>query len=58
MAKAALLSGPVEGRRVLGRHGGLLVHDDGRVEVVGAMSLSLRIPAMPARSAPGGQVAA
>ncbi len=36
LAKAALLSGPVAGRRLLrARHGGVLVHDDGAVERVG-----------------------
>jgi len=37
LAKAALLSGPIGGRRLLrGRHGGVLIHDDGAVEVVDA----------------------
>ncbi len=44
LAKAALLSGPADGRGILGRHGGLLVHEDGQVEVVGQMNLTLRIP--------------
>jgi thiamine biosynthesis lipoprotein len=35
-AKAALLSGPYRGRRILERHGGVLVHDDGTVDVVAA----------------------
>ncbi len=35
LAKAALLSGPDPGRRLLGSYGGLLVHDDGDVETVG-----------------------
>lgn len=35
LAKAALLSGPADGRRLLAtRHGGVLVHDDGAVEPV------------------------
>jgi thiamine biosynthesis lipoprotein len=35
LAKAALLSGPVAGRRLLqARHGGVLMHDDGTVEPV------------------------
>ncbi|QEC50073.1 hypothetical protein FSW04_22535 [Baekduia soli] len=33
-AKTALLSGPGRARTVLARHGGVLVHEDGRVEVV------------------------
>jgi thiamine biosynthesis lipoprotein len=37
LAKAALLSGPLGGRRWLERHGGLLVHDDGRVELCGPL---------------------
>lgn len=35
LAKAALLSGPEGGRTILAELGGLLVHDDGRVEPVG-----------------------
>ena len=34
LAKTALLSGPVAGRRVLRRLGGVLQHEDGRVELV------------------------
>ena len=34
LAKTALLSGPVAARRVLRRRGGVLQHDDGRVEVL------------------------
>jgi thiamine biosynthesis lipoprotein len=35
LAKAALLSGPTDGRRLLAaQHGGVLVHDDGTVEPV------------------------
>jgi FAD:protein FMN transferase len=35
LAKAALLSGPLAGRRLLrARHGGVLVHDDGVVDLV------------------------
>jgi thiamine biosynthesis lipoprotein len=37
LAKAALLSGPAGGRRLLAtRHGGVLIHDDGEVEAVDA----------------------
>jgi thiamine biosynthesis lipoprotein len=35
LAKVALLSGAAGGRRVLQSHGGVLVHEDGDVEVVG-----------------------
>jgi thiamine biosynthesis lipoprotein len=37
LAKLALLSGPNGAREVLGAHGGLLVHDDGEVELAGAL---------------------
>jgi FAD:protein FMN transferase len=42
-AKAALLSGPERGRAVLAERGGLLVHDDGRVETVGPLAAKPRI---------------
>lgn len=42
-AKAALLSGPEGGRAVLAEHGGLLVHDNGRIETVGALAVQPRI---------------
>jgi thiamine biosynthesis lipoprotein len=32
LAKAALLSGPQAARRILARHGGLVIHEDGEVE--------------------------
>jgi thiamine biosynthesis lipoprotein len=45
LAKAALLSGPAAGRRLLqARHGGVLVHDDGAVEPVGPRRRSRRLP--------------
>ena len=37
LSKAALLSGPEEGRRFLMRSGGFLVHDSGEVELVGPL---------------------
>ena len=43
LAKTALLSGPLEARRLLRRRGGVLQHDDGRVEVVPAPAV-VRIP--------------
>jgi len=43
LAKAALLSGPEDGRSVLADRGGMLVHDDGRVEGVGALAARPRI---------------
>jgi thiamine biosynthesis lipoprotein len=38
LAKTALLGGPSAARRVLARRGGVLVHDDGRVERVGPVA--------------------
>jgi len=38
LAKAALLSGPERGRAVLEGHGGILILDDGTVEVVGRIA--------------------
>ena len=43
LAKTALLSGPVAARRVLRRRGGVLQHDDGRVEVLAPAPL-VRLP--------------
>ena len=46
LAKVALLGGAVRARRALARHGGVLVHDDGAVERVGALArprLRLRV---------------
>jgi len=43
LAKAALLSGPVGGAELLRRHGGLLVHDSGRVELVGSLARRPRV---------------
>jgi len=43
LAKAALLSGPEGGREVLAGNGGMLVHDDGRVETVGPLAVRPRI---------------
>jgi FAD:protein FMN transferase len=46
LAKAALLSGPERGREALTERGGLLVHDDGRMETVGPLSARphIRVP--------------
>jgi len=45
LAKAALLEGAEGARRRLARHGGLVVHDDGRVEPVGVLDRApLAIP--------------
>ncbi|HEX5593002.1 MAG TPA: FAD:protein FMN transferase [Solirubrobacterales bacterium] len=43
LSKAALLSGPDGGRRILAERGGLLVHDSGRVELVGPLAAAPRI---------------
>jgi thiamine biosynthesis lipoprotein len=43
LAKTALLSGPAEARRLLRRRGGVLQHDDGRIEVVPAPAV-VRLP--------------
>jgi len=42
-AKAALLSGPEGGRDVLAERGGLIVHDNGRIETVGPLAAHPRI---------------
>jgi thiamine biosynthesis lipoprotein len=46
LSKAALLSGPEQGRKFLAELGGLLVHDDGRIETVGPLAVKprFRIP--------------
>lgn len=38
LTKIALLSGPMGARRALAEHGGLIVHNDGDVELVGPLS--------------------
>jgi len=43
LAKTALLSGPAGARRVLAREGGVLQHDDGRVEVIARRTV-VRLP--------------
>ncbi|HEX3042749.1 MAG TPA: FAD:protein FMN transferase [Solirubrobacterales bacterium] len=43
LSKAALLSGPEGGRRVLAERGGFLIHDSGRVELVGSLAVALRV---------------
>ena len=46
LSKMALLSGPESGREALAQRGGLLVHDSGRVELVGPLAVAptIRIP--------------
>ncbi len=43
LSKAALLSGPERGRDLLGEQGGLLVHDSGRVELIGPLAVAPRV---------------
>ena len=43
LSKAALLSGPEGGRQVLAERGGFLIHDSGRVELVGPLGVAPRI---------------
>jgi thiamine biosynthesis lipoprotein len=43
LSKTALLSGPEGGREVLSALGGMLVHDDGRVELVGPLAVAPRV---------------
>ena len=52
LSKAALLSGPERGRELISQFGGMLVHDDGRVEVTGPVQPRLvgRRSAVPAAS--------
>jgi FAD:protein FMN transferase len=45
LSKMALLLGPEGGREVLSEHGGVLVHDDGEVEIIGP--LDCRVSATP-----------
>ena len=44
LAKAALLSGPTGARKILSHHGGLMVHEDSQVEMVGRATIRLRLP--------------
>jgi thiamine biosynthesis lipoprotein len=50
LAKWALLAGPDAARRVLARRGGLTVHDDGEIELLGPMRsrVCVYLPAVPA----------
>jgi FAD:protein FMN transferase len=43
LSKAALLAGPEHGRELLAARGGLLVHDSGRVELVGRLAAPPRV---------------
>jgi FAD:protein FMN transferase len=41
LSKMALLQGPDGARRVLSRHGGVIVHDSGEVETIGPLELTV-----------------
>jgi len=46
LSKLALLTGPLGARRALAEHGGLVIHDDGDVELIGPVGrLDDRVPA-------------
>jgi FAD:protein FMN transferase len=49
LAKTALLSGPLTARRLLRRRGGVLQHDNGRIEVIQPPAV-VRLP-LPERAA-------
>lgn len=51
LSKVALLSGPAGARRALARAGGLVVHDDGDVEVIGPLAGQLTDAGVLVRSA-------
>jgi thiamine biosynthesis lipoprotein len=44
LSKAAFLSGPEGARNVLARHGGRIVHESGRAEMAGPLSVEFRLP--------------
>lgn len=50
LSKMALLAGPEGGREAFAERGGLLVHDNGRVELVGPLAVAprIRLPRQPA----------
>jgi len=48
LAKAALLCGPEGARETLSRYGGLIVHEDNHVEMIGRVNIKLRLPDIPA----------
>jgi len=51
LAKTAMLSGPGRARTLLARRGGVLQHEDGRVEIVtGPPAIRLRRPALEPRA--------
>jgi FAD:protein FMN transferase len=51
LSKLALLTGPAGARRTLCEHGGLVVHDDGDVELIGPVETVARIGSRGARAA-------
>jgi thiamine biosynthesis lipoprotein len=57
-SKAALLSGPDRARELLARRGGLIVHDDGNVELIGPLGARPRFSITVPRSVLDGGLAA
>jgi thiamine biosynthesis lipoprotein len=57
-AKAALLSGPDGARRLLAPRGGLIVHEDGEVELIGPLPARPRFSITVPRSVTAGRLAA
>ncbi len=51
LSKLALLSGAAGARRALAEHGGLIVHDDGDVELVGSLAAARASVSLRPRSA-------
>jgi hypothetical protein len=45
LSKMALLAGPDGAREVLAEHGGVIVHDDGAVEILGPLECRTGTPA-------------
>lgn len=58
ISKAALLSGPDGARQLLAHQGGLIVHEDGQVEVVGPLPARPRLSITVPRSVAEGSLAA
>ncbi len=55
LSKMALLLGPAGAREVLAEHGGVIVHDDGAVEVIGPVTgtVATAVPLSPSRDEAG-----
>ena len=57
-SKAALLSGPEGARRLMASRGGLIVHEDGEVEVIGPLPAQPRFSITVPSTVAQGSVAA